>query len=174
MLTNKTLSVKKFLLLTFSVIVVAAVVAHSAWIAVAPNWSFVVVIDKSAYKLGESVQITVSLRNLGFIPHSFTSSCSDPIAVSVSHVYEKDPSIWAQVWYSSYYDSQTEFTIGPHQSLERTFVWNQTNIYHPQEKIDKGTYLIEALIPSAGSFTQPVRVDNAFFWDSIRINITAT
>jgi len=136
------LSRRKILLLTFSVMGIAVVFTQSVWVIVTPKWSFSVTTDKSTYELGENVQITVSLENLGFIPHSFTSSISGPIVVSVS-LYE------SQVWYSPFHWNKTEFIIHPNQSLKRTFTWNQSNIHFPEEKIKPGTYLIEAFIPSA-------------------------
>jgi len=170
--TSSKLSTKRFLLLTFSVAIIAIAVTHSVWTVTSPNWSFVVATAKSNYELGENVQVTVSLKNLGFIPHSFTSSISDPMVVSVSYVYEDNPTVTTQVWFSLIHFNKTVFTIYPQQSLERTFTWNQTNIYQPEKKIKSGTYLIEALIPSADSDIL-IGFDN-LFWAWAFINITAT
>lgn len=166
------LSRKKLLLLTFSITVLSMVITHSIWIVMTPNWSFTVTTDKSTYELGEKVQITVSLENSGFIAHSFTSSISDPIVVSISYVYPENPTIKTQVWFSPYHFNKTEFTLYPHQSLERKFVWNQTNIHNPEKGIEPGTYLIKAIIPCADS-NMPIGVDNLFYTWTI-VNITAT
>ena len=170
--TSGKLNSKRFLLFTFSVAIIAIAITHSLWTVIIPNWSFAVATSKSTYELGESVQITVSLKNLGFISHSFTSGISEPIVVSISYVYEENPTITTQVWFSPFQNNKTEFPILPQQSLERTFTWNQTNIYQPEKKIESGTYLIEALIPCADS-DMPVGVDN-LFWAWILMNITAT
>lgn len=120
------LSVKKVLLLTFAIMVIAATVTHSVWTIVTPRWSFSVSTDNSTYSLDENVKITASLENLGFITHSFKSSIRDPVVVSITKAYST-----SQVWFSPFYFEETEFTIPPHQSLERTFTWDQTNIHLP-------------------------------------------
>lgn len=159
------LSGKKVLLLTFSVMIIAVTVTHSVWTIVTPRWSFSVSTDKSTYRLGEAVQITVSLENLGFITHSFKSSLSDPVVISIE-------TYWlTQVWYSPYHYNITEFTVPPHQSLERTFIWNQTNIHFPEEEIEPGTYGIEAFIPSSSS---EIVDSDKLFWAWTSINITST
>lgn len=172
LLRSGELNGKKFLLLTFSVAIMAIAVTSSLWTVTAPNWSFAVATGKPTYELGESVQITVSLKNLGFMSHSFTSRISKPIIVSISYVHEENPTVTTQVWFSPYQNNRTEFTILPQQSLERTFTWNQTDSHQPEKNIEPGTYLIEALIPSAGS-DMPIGADNLFSAE-VLMNITAT
>ena len=159
------LSRKKLLLLTFGVMIISNAVTHSVFAVISPRWSFSVYTDKNTYRLGENVQITVSLENRGFIAHSFKSSISGPIAVSIEY------GILSQVWYSPYNLNRTEFTIAPHQTLERTFVWNQTNIHYPEKEIDPKTYTVRACIPSFpyDPFTGP-----SIFWASTSINVTST
>ena len=140
---------KKTILVVFAVAVVAITSVLSVWAITTPKWSFSVTTDKSTYELGESVQITVTLKNLGFIEHSFTSSLSDPVAVSVEIVHE-DPTLTTQAWYSLYHPDATEFTVAPHQSLERTFTWNQTwttNLWLCNQTYMPGTYITRAFIP---------------------------
>lgn len=139
------LSGKQALLLSFSVIIISVTVTHSVWIVVTPKWSFSVSTDKSTYSLGEDVQIMVSLENLGFVPHSFKSSISEPVVISITTQRV------GEVWLSPYHFNMTEFTVPAHQFLERTFIWNQTNIYNQEEKIERGKYYIRALIESATS-----------------------
>jgi len=127
---------RKFVLFTFVVIILSTIVTHSVWFIVTPKWSFSVSTDKSTYRLGESVQITVSLENIGFITHSFESSISEPVVVSID-----------TIWYSPYHLTRTEFTIPPGQSLVRTFIWNQTSRF-PQVEIEPDEYWIRAFIPS--------------------------
>ncbi len=143
------LSKKKFLLLVSIVMVISAAVTHSTWVIVTPRWVFSVTTDKSTYELGENMQITVTLQNLGFIAHSFRSSLSDPVWISVE--YKRPGTIPTQVWYSHYHENITEFSIKPKESLERTFVWNQTHevnlgIWNGEE-IKPGTYRVVARIP---------------------------
>jgi len=159
------LSRKKLLLLLLGVLTMSSIVTHSVWAIVTPRWSFSVTTDKNTYRLGENIQITVTLENHGLITHSFKSSISDPIAVSIEYP------ILSQVWYSPYNLNKTEFTIAPHQTLERTFVWNQTNIHYPEKEIDPKTYTVRACIPSFpyDPFTGP-----SIFWASTSINITST
>lgn len=140
------LSVKKVLLLTFVMMVIATTVTHSVWTYVTPRWSFSVSTDKSTYTLGENVKITASLENLGFITHSFKSSIRDPVVVSITKAYSM-----RQLWFSPFHFEETEFTIAPHQYLKRTVIWNQTNILHPEEKNEPGTYIISAFIESVTS-----------------------
>jgi len=146
------LSGKKILLVTFSITIISVAVSSSVWTIVTPKWSFSVTTDKPTYSLGENVQIVVSLDNLGFIPHSFKSSLSNPVLVTI------ETQSLSQVWYSSFHRNITEFTIFPHQSLERTFIWSQTNIHYTLE-IEPDKYYIVAFIPHATS--------NDTFWNRI-------
>lgn len=155
---------KKLLLLTFGVMIISNAVTHSVFTVISPRWSFSVTTDKNTYRLSESVHITVTLENLGFIAHSFKSSISDPIAVSIEY------GILSQVWYSPYNLNRTEFTIAPHQTLERTFVWNQTNIHYPEKEIEPKTYTVRACIPSS---SHPF-IGSSIVMASTSINITST
>lgn len=140
---NGKLSGKKFLLLTFGVMIISTTVTHSVWTIVTPRWSFSVTTDKSSYNLGEDVQIIVSLENLGFIEHSFKSAVNIPFVVSVEMVHD-NPTLKTQVWYSPCHPEATKYTLSPHQSLERTFTWNQTNTVNPwfwNQTYTPGTYL---------------------------------
>ena len=162
------LSGKKVLVLTFVVMLSSTLFTHLFWTVTTPNWSFSVSTDKSTYRLGELVTITASLRNLGFLPHSFKSGISDPVLVSIEYFGG------SQLWFNRFNESVTEFSIEPSDSLVRNFVWNQTkntNLWSGKE-IEPGTYYIRALIPRAGS-GQPIGFDNLFgAWASI--NITST
>lgn len=141
------LSRKKFLLLTFGVMIMSTTVTHSVWTIVTPRWSFSVTTDKSTYELGENVQITVTLKNLGFIAHSFESSLSDPVWISIEYQHPENPTVTLQVWYSQFHKNTTEFSIKPKETLERNFIWNQTDIHRPEKEIKPGTYLVIARVP---------------------------
>jgi len=147
---------RKIILLTFGVIILSTTVTHSVWTIVTPKWSFSVSTDKSTYRLGENVQITVSLENIGFITHSFESAISEPVLISIQVVHTTG-STWDvdEVWFGPYpfHSTRTEFVIPSGQSLVRTFIWNQTitNISYLsyRREIEPGEYRIEAVIPSA-------------------------
>lgn len=158
------LSRKKSLLLVLGVLTISSIVTHSVWAIVTPRWSFSVTTDKNTYRLGENVQITVTLENHGLIAHSFKSSISDPVVVRIR-------TSWYHIWYTSSHYNITEFTISPNQPLERTFVWNQTNIYHPEKEIEPNKYYVHAHIPS--SFAKPP-FDYPIFQAGTSINITST
>jgi len=134
------------------------VVTYSIWVIVTPNWSFTITADKSAYKLGEKVHISVSLKNIGFILHSFMSSISDIIVIRIGYV-RKYSWVPFQVWYSQY------------QLIIRHFIWNQTNIDFPEEGIEPGLYAIEAAILQVDS---KASLEEALFYAKIYINITST
>lgn len=155
---------KKILLLTTSITITAIAVTNLVLIVVTPKWSFSVTTDKSSYEVGEDVKITVSIKNLGFIAHSFESAISDPAMVSIEHQY--------QVWYSPFQRSITEFSIGPKESLETILIWNQTKLVNIQfgEEIEPGSYVIEAFTPRASSFHIS---SNPLFYAETSINITS-
>jgi len=161
---ERKLSGKKIVLLTLGVTIMGAIVTHSVWTIISPQWLFSVTTDKSTYSLGEDVTVTVSLKNLGFITHSFKSSLSDPIVIGIDSI-DHD-----QVWYSLFHENVTQFLIEPGHDLERTFVWNQT-IRNPSavgETVGQGVYYIEAFIPDVDSIS--IGGDNIFFaWASINI-----
>jgi hypothetical protein len=163
------LSKKRIIGIALIVIAIGLAVPYSAWIVVVPNWSFSVTTDKSTYELGEPVQIRVMLENLGFISHSFTCAISDPVFFSIL----RDD--YGHVWYSKYYDkTATYFTVSSHQTLERTFTWNQTNIYQPEKELELGTYTIKAFIPRPqADFSLEVERD-PLFYARTSINITSS
>ena len=159
---------RRIILLTFSVSLISALVIQLIWIAVAPNWVFKIMTDKTNYRQGETVEITVILENCGFITHSFTSLVSDPIIVSIWYIHPENPTVKTQVWYTPYNMGKTKFVLAPHQFLERKLSWNQTNIYDSTKIVEPGTYLIEALIPSSES--EIIGTNNLFYaWTMINI-----
>lgn len=141
---------KRVLLIIFSVAIIALIFVDSATIIASPNWAFTISTDKPSYKLGEEVHITVSLENQGLITHSFESSLSDPIVISIEYEYPDNPTITTQVWYNPYNKNPTIFSIQPSQFLERVFLWNQTNTSNPwswNTTYRAGTYQVWAFIP---------------------------
>ena len=158
---------KKIILVVFAVAVVAITSVLSVWAITTPKWSFSVTTDKSTYELGESVQITATLKNLGFIEHSFKSAVDVPFVVSV----EMDGSRWL----SPYHPDATEFTVPPHQSLERTFNWNQTWTRKPwwqNQTYVPGTYTIVAFTPKVEEGWTSITSHPRFFTAYTSINIT--
>lgn len=143
---------KKLLLLIAVVSMIFVVLAYSVWFILTPRWAFSITTDKSTYLLGEDVTITVRLQNLGYITHSFTTCVSEPVIVSVEYQPTVNPTVTFQVWYNPFHRNITEFTLGPNDSLERTFTWNQTNTQNPwswNQTYMPGTYHIKAFIPKA-------------------------
>ena len=149
---NGKLGAKKILLLTSTITIVAVAVTNVAWLIGTPTWSFSVTTDKSSYRLGEDVEVRVTLTNTGFISHSFTFLLSDPILVSIEYQPTENPTSTLQVWYSPHRMETTRFSLGPNQSLQRTFIWNQTittNCWFFNQSYMLGTYQIVAWIQDA-------------------------
>jgi len=158
------------LLLGLTLLVVVALTIYATWFVLTPNWVFGLRTDKSSYALGERVQITVTLENLGFVSQSITSPTANPVVVAV---YARALAPTTQMWYSPYLLNKTSFSISPGQPLVRTFVWNQTNSVNPEfwnTTYMAGTYLIEAFIPKSRDFDVSSRLFNAYVY----INVTAT
>ena len=166
----KRLSRRRILLLTFGVMSMALVSAQSIWIIITPKWSFSVSTDKSTYMLGETVMIFVSLKNMGFITHSFKSKVTNPVEIIIERPYGDNPTVSKQVWYSPYQLKETECSVEPNRILQRNFLWNQTDIHSPEEDIETGTYYIIAFIPDA----QSVGWQSRLFYTYTIINITST
>jgi len=167
------LSAKRIFLLTSIVTILALALANVAWVIITPKWSFSVTTDKSSYKIGENIGITVSLRNMGYITHSFESSISNPVLVSIEYQHTENPTSTVQVWYSPFETEVTEFSVGPNSFLERQFTWNQTSTVNLwlNEEIEPGIYWIEAFIPRVAS----VHVSSSpLFHAAETINITST
>ena len=172
---ERKLSSKKMILLAFSMIIIGGVVTHSVWTIITPKWSFSVAADKSTYILGENVKIATSLRNLGFITHLFRSSLSDPVVVSVEYQPTQNPTETYQVWYSPYHWKTAEFSIGSNESLERNFIWNQTNTANPwfwDVPYMAGTYEVFAWIQDAEAEI-PVRGAHTLFIAYTSFNVTS-
>ena len=162
---------KKILLVAIGVMLISAIFTHSVWTIVTPRWSFSVSTDKSTYRLGEDVRITVSLRNMGLISHSFRSASSSPVVVSVEYQYTENPTRRYQVWYSSISRSVTEFSVRPEEILERNAIWNQTNTANPwswNQTYMPGTYWINAFIPK--DTAEPLYFDKLFSaWTTMNV-----
>lgn len=166
---------KKILALTFGVMFASTIFTHSVWTIVTPSWSFSVSTDKPTYRLGEHVIITASLRNTGFITHSFKSASSSPVVIGVEYRGILGYPMGYQVYFSSINESVTEFSLGPSETLERSFSWNQTNTVIPQfwnyQTYMPGIYSVSALIPKDNA--GPIGFDNLFLAGTT-INVTST
>jgi len=110
------------IILASSFIVVISAAIFATWVIISPNWSFEVTTDKSVYNLGENVQITVTLKNRGYIPHSFISSINTPVVVSVEYVSESNPTLKYQVWYTPFQQIETTFTVSSNRPLIRSYI----------------------------------------------------
>jgi len=168
----------KIIIFALSAIAIGIIVPHMAWTSISPNytpnWAFLITTDKSTYELGEPVQIRVTLENHGNAPHWFVSVKSSPVQVII-WVRENGRS---HVWYSIYaYDDRwekTRFMIPPQESLERTFVWNQTgNAPFAPEIARAGIYTIRAYIPLSID-VNTFAYEPYTFATEIRITITST
>lgn len=167
-------SVKKLLLLTVGVMLAAATVTQTVWAIVTPSWSFSVATDKPTYSLGESVKITATLKNTGFLSHSFKSKVSDPVLLLVSQVWHHtdEISVW---WPPSWNEEVTEFSLSPGQALQRSFTWDQTNIANPQiwnQTHMPGTYQILAFIPDPNAESISPDHASSLFYSATYINVT--
>ena len=137
------------------------------YVLLTPRWSFTIATNKAVYSIGEDIQITVSLKNIGYLHQSITTAFTSPIIVWIEEG-------GAQAWYapSNVQTNQTTFTTVPDQSLTRTFVWNGS--WQNQER-HSGIYSVKAAIPSASAFAMS-DVDTEHgrqFYAHIVINITA-
>ena len=150
-----------------TLVLVMTAIMSFFWILLTPRWSFTIATSKTSYANGEDVQITVTLKNAGYIPQSITSAITSPVVVTV----KRDG---AFVWYAPrvFQINQTTFTIAPDQPLTRAFVWNQS---WNDQKSYPGEYFIIAAIPNP-KIVEISDVDSvsgrqfyAFTW----INITA-
>jgi hypothetical protein len=176
LLSDQKFSRKKLLVLTLGLVLASSGVTHAVWVVGTPKWSFTVSTDKSVYALTESVHITVTLTNLGYIPHSVSSMVDPSIVVEVWSTdtnYDDTLEKGLQMWYTPFLNqSQTTLTIPPGQSLIRTILWNQT-VAHPESSLSvtPGTYLVEAFVPDL-SFDSSTPL--APFHGETYINVTAT
>jgi hypothetical protein len=163
-LNNRGFSGRRFLLLIFCLIIASSVVTHAAWIVGTPKWSFMVSTDKSNYMQNETIQITVTLKNIGYIPHSFISITDPPLIVEVEGI-----------WYTPIVDrNQTTITLSPGQNLTRTFTWNQTITYvQPPVPVRPGAYYLYAFVPDPNSYPSTLPYLPPF-WSRTIVNITST
>ena len=166
------LSGRKFLIIAFGIVLISALFTHSVWAVVTPRWSFVVSTDKTTYRPGEPVAITVYLKNNGMISHSFKSALGNPVFISVEYQYSPSIPFLHQVYYSPFNRTITAFAVEPDKTLERSFLWNQTDIYSPEQEIEQGLYWIQALIPGESAST--TFWSGSIFSDWTSINITST
>ena len=105
------------LVLIIILVLVVGCLLSFFWILLTPRWSFTIATNKTVYAIGENVQITVTLRNTGYLPQSITSAISDPVVVTADSF---NALAWAAPW--DVQISQTSYTIAPDQPLIRVFV----------------------------------------------------
>jgi len=163
-------------ILEFLLIPIVFVGIYIGDVIMAPSWSFELTTDKPVYGLGENVQITVTLKNKGYVSHSFTAAIDSPVIVLVEYVSPSNPSVMHSVWYTPYEENETTFTLSPNQLLTRTYMWNQTNTQNPaawNTTYNAGTYYIEAFIPKEKDSSITIS-SNALFRASVYINVTET
>ncbi|MGD0158689.1 MAG: hypothetical protein ABSB89_00150 [Candidatus Bathyarchaeia archaeon] len=179
LVSNQKLSWRKLLVLVFGLIIASSGVTHAVYVIDTPKWSFTVSTGKSVYAPAEGVHITVTVTNLGYISHSFSTIVDPSIIVEVWSTYYEDgipePIVDMQMWFTAFVNqSLTTLTFSPGQSLTRTVVWNQTLI-HPESSllVKPGTYLVDAFIPDV-SFYPDLNNYLAPFWAETFINVTST
>jgi hypothetical protein len=170
----------KIIFYALIVIAIGIIVPYSAWAFLGPiytpNWTFSLTTDKSTYELGEPVQIKVTLENHGSVGHSFTSVSSSPVEITIEYRYTNihNFTYWTPVWYSGAgRRAKTEFMIPPHQSLERTFIWNQTTNAFDAPQIQSGICIVHAYIPLYTGVTT-FSFEILTFAAETNINITST
>jgi hypothetical protein len=128
------------------------------------RWEFTVSTNKTDYAVGEEVQITMSLKNTGYLPQSIASAVPNPAIILIKRVpragysngyggqYENKPVIWCFPYpLTSLELNQTMFTIAANHSLIRTFIWNQSwfESYNVTGWFVAGGYQLHAIIPQA-------------------------
>lgn len=154
-------------ILIIVLILVASAMLSFFWVLLTPRWLFTIATDKADYAIGENVQITVTLRNTGYLPQSVISAVTGPVIVSVEEFS-------AQVWWApaDIKINQTTFTLTPNQFLVRTFVWNGSR--WSQER-HPGTYTVKAMIPNAQihAISDVDTEDGRQFYAYTTINITS-
>lgn len=163
---------KKIVSIALIVIAVGAIVPYSVWTFLdplyTPNWTFSLTTDKSTYELGEPVQINVALKNHGSVGHWFISCTSNPIEVGIRMRTGE------QVWFSRSPRIKAKFMIPAGQSLERTFIWNQTCNCYPPSQIRPDTYIIWAYIMLSLDVYTRLFEQSTFTTAVNIINITST
>ena len=97
-------------------------VPFSVFEIMTPKWSFTVATDKTVYKLGETVTITMSIANNGRTTHSFNRTNSQIRIV----VYLSNSSISLRWIGTAITISESEYSVTAGQSVQRTVAWNQT------------------------------------------------
>jgi hypothetical protein len=125
-------------------VLVVSVTLSFFFVLLTPRWSFTVATSKAVYAIGEDVEITVTLKNMGYLSRSIASAFTHPVIVWVKEEGG------AQAWYapSSVQANQTTFTLAAGQSLTRTFVWNGS--YYDDLRLP-GNYSVHAAIPNANN-----------------------
>jgi len=173
-LNQRGFSGKRLIILVLCLMIASSGATHAAYIVGTPKWSFTVSTDKSTYMQNETIHITVTLKNLGYIPHSFSSNVDPPILVGVwtTDFYGSYPEKGLQVWYNVFViKNQTSFTISPGESFTRTFAWNQTYSYFSGQ-VGPRTYIVSAFVPDPSSSTTEPYLSP--FRNETLINITST
>jgi len=130
---------RKWLLVAVVVLVVAVVGVRTVQTILAPNWEFKASADKAVYRLGENVTVTTTLKNNGYVAHSFSAFYEDPIEVTVG----KGTALGG-TWYSPNQKSVHKVSVPPGQTVERIVVWNQTDLNG--ELVEPGAYTIWVFI----------------------------
>lgn len=141
------------------------VTPYAVYAVVTPNWNFKIFTDKMSYRSGDRVAITARLSNNGYLARSISTNDSVRLVFEIEdyHLFFRD--------YLSYNLGQSELSILPSRSFEKTLVWNQTRlmlINHYETRIlmnETGDYIIH------GELYDSTDPSKELFGDSVLITI---
>jgi hypothetical protein len=124
---------------------------YPIYIILAPNWSLKVTTDKATYRLGESVNITITLANRGYVTHTFPPERIEGgfVVTVLGQTTGSQTTLW---WIRLGFSDtviQNGVTLEAGHALERNVFWDQTNTedpyYCPLGPISKtGNYTVHA------------------------------
>jgi hypothetical protein len=164
------------------IIVLALIVASTLsffWLVLTPHWSFTIVTNKPSYTSTENIQITVTLKNVGYITQTITSGFSDPVGVWIEWTSADYSGENPDVWDSSrppygIHIANTTFTILPDKTLTRTFEFDQSLL---ESSYRSKPYMlrINAAIPKTDRYATSdiIETEYQLFYAYARVNVTS-
>ncbi len=168
LLNRRGLNRKRLILIAFCLILASSGITHALWIALTPQSSFTVATDKPVYLYQEIVYITVTLKNTGYVPISFTPYQNPILSVAIELPGFGDlfSTPYLESNQTATIASNQTVTIAPGQNLTSTFVWNQE--FSNGISVGPGTYVAYSFSPWGEPFLTPDQWSSA----SATFNIT--
>jgi hypothetical protein len=114
-------------------------------IAIAYPFMLTIIPEKNVYEPGETVKMTITLKNVGEENARITFQCSNPNPYWFWRVYDENDQLVFYHKAVSVVEKIYDVTFQPGKSMQRNCTWNQKNA-DTEQQVPPGTYYLTAAV----------------------------